>query len=205
MPSDNTHVSVAILTGQSNPRRPRLSHSQQALLDAIDLPEASKVRSPFLFVPVGDDGDAPRHAGDADGDGVRTPLWLASLRNLRQFSLASTPRFARIARARWHAFLAERPALLLITGSCGLQLFNALHAANASSGQPASIRHVFALGPVAWCRPAVSHTLIQGEADGWSRLFFRDVDVTVPRLGHMGYFDDPTIPALINEHLCRHE
>lgn len=179
---------IVILTGQSDPHRPTLSAKQHALLDSIDLPETCKVREAFPFDSANAANRAVEHA---------VPLWLASVRNLRQFALASTPLFRRAIGGRWQQFAESTDSIVVITGSCGLQFLNALR-----SVTPVPIRHVFALGPVAWKRPVGPHTLIQGTRDHWSRMFFRRVDERIPGIGHMDYYEHPRISQLINEYLC---
>ncbi len=170
----------------------RVDAVQKQFLAGLHVPEAWKVywNFPYLACPEGSD----------------TPLWRASLHNFQQFILASGRRYRRAARAHSRTLVHSTEHLLVVALSCGLEILNSVLA--AGDGIPGTGPHmlarirVVALGPVAWKRPAVPHTLVQGEHDYLSKLFFRNVDVVLPRLGHMAYVQNPRVAQLVNESLC---
>jgi hypothetical protein len=174
-----TPLKVVLLSGLSDPSTCALSAAQTRFLASLAAPEESKIYWNFPYLP-------------SPGARRDPPLWLASLRNLRQFLQASRPAY----RAHWHALAASAESLVVITGSCGLEIFN--HCLEA--GDP--VGHLFALGPVARARPAVPHTLVQGTRDPFSRVFFRKCDVELPGVGHMTYLGDSRVQRLVNDYLC---
>jgi hypothetical protein len=175
---------VVFLSGLSNPAACALSPTQRRFLDAVGVAEECKVYRNFPYLP-GSDIDHP------------PPLWQASWNNFRQFLMAARGPYLAAARRHWEALAASTDELTVIAQSCGLEIANRCLAA---SGGPRV--HLFSLGPVAWRAPPMSHTLIQGERDAISRLFFRAAHVVLPGVGHMNYLQHERVLHLINEHLC---
>jgi hypothetical protein len=180
-------VKVALLSGASDPSTCGLSAVQHQFLSALNVPSSSIVPMNFPYLP------AYRHA-----NGV-PPLWLASWRNLSQFLGASGRAYREPAAHHLQALIDSCDRLLLVTLSCGLEIFNCC----LEMLEVAATLHIVALGPVAWRRPHVSHVLIQGGNDYVSRLFFRQVDTRLPRVGHMNYLEQPSVSQLVNEYLSR--
>lgn len=87
--------------------------------------------------------------------------------------------------------------LLLITGSCGLQLVHSWTGLAAYADQV----EILALGPVALTRGCVRTTLVQGSKDYISRLWFRRPDYTVPGVGHMEYWSNRDVKEIAAEWL----
>jgi hypothetical protein len=112
-------------------------------------------------------------------------LLSASLNNVRHYFRSRTPGFRDQHRPEVLARFAQYDAVILLAGSCGLELLNNLEL-------PAEMRqrlHVFAYGPVSRCRPeAASSFLVQGRGDVISRAFHRHVDARFP-CPHMGYLE----------------
>jgi hypothetical protein len=180
-----TPLKVVLLSGLSDPATCALSPTQAQFLSALEAPESCKVYWNFPYLPC---PDRPRR---------EPPLWLASLRNARQFLLASRHAYRAAARRHWQALTASAEEVVVITLSCGLEILN-----NCLGTGPVPGIRVVALGPVAWQFPCVPCTLVQGAHDHVSRSFFKDGDVIVPGVGHMGYLRDHRVLALINERLC---
>lgn len=174
-----TPVKVVLLSGLSDPATCALSYIQTQFLASLDVPEAWKVYRNFPYVAC----TLPR--GDP-------PLWRASLRNLRQFLHAGRPPYRDAARQHWQALAASTDRLVVITLSCGLEIVN--HCIEPTAAGPAL--EILALGPVAWKAPPVSCTLVQGERDYLSKLFFRNCPVTLEGLGHMDYLRHPQVRQL---------
>jgi hypothetical protein len=102
---------VVLLSGLADPGTCALSPIQRRFLDAIDAPAESKVYLNFPYVS----STRPR---------VHPPLWLASIRNYAQFLRASKPAYRDRARLHWRALLESTESLVVITGSCGLEILN---------------------------------------------------------------------------------
>ncbi len=177
-----TPIKVVLLSGLSDPATCALSPTQAQFLGALEVPETCKVYWNFPYIPC---PDRPRR---------EPPLWLASLRNARQFLLASRRAYRGAARCHWQALTASAEEVVVITLSCGLEILN-----NCLDTGPVPRIRSFALGPVAWQRPRVPCTLVQGDCDFVSRSFFKDGDVIVPGVGHMGYLRDHRVLSLIND------
>jgi hypothetical protein len=178
-----TAVKVAILSGLSDPSSCALAASQTRFLKGLDLPDEFKIYRNFPYLPC------------HDGPGREPPLWLASGRNLAQFLMASAPRYRDAARRHWDALLDSAARLVVITLSCGLEIVNQCLAASG----PCPALQLIALGPVAWRRPPVPCTLIQGSNDRISKLFFGRCELVLARVGHMGYLEDERVSRFINE------
>lgn len=174
-----TPLKVVLLTGLSDPTTCALSAAQTRFMASLAAPETAKIYWNFPYLPSSQTRRDP-------------PLWLASIRNFRQFFQASRP----VYREHWRALAASAESLVVITGSCGLEIFNHCREARDPVG------HVFALGPVARARPAVPHTLVRGTRDPFPRVFFRKCDVELSGVGHMNYLDDSRVQRLINDYLC---
>jgi hypothetical protein len=175
-PADHpaTPVKIALLTGLSNPWSCALSDVQRAFMAALEFPEAWKVYRNFPWIA-------------ADHPAAATPLWRAGFHNGWQFLAASTPLYRRIAKTHWDAVLRSTGHVLIIAGSCGLQIVNCL-----LRGRPSRAARIDVLGfgPVAWRRPPVKCRLVRNERDIVSRCFFRKTEVLLAGSGHMNYLED---------------
>ncbi len=181
-----TPLKVVLLSGLSDPTTCALSPEQVRFLEALEVPESCKLYWNFPYIPC------PEKARRAP------PLWLASLRNTRQFLEASRLAYRSAARGHWQSLTASTDKLVVITLSCGLEILN-----QCLSGDGIGSRiHVFALGPVARRAPSVPCTLVRGARDLLSRCFFRTSDLVVPGVGHMDYLRNNKVLELLNEHLC---
>jgi hypothetical protein len=122
-------------------------------------------------------------------------LLSASLNNVRHYFYSRTPQFLEQHRSQAMAKFADYDAVILLAGSCGLELLNNLEL-------PEEIRqrlHVFAYGPVSRLIPGVASSfLVQGTYDVISRLFHSRVDVRFP-CPHMGYLAADKTLRLFNE------
>lgn len=172
------------MSGLSDPTTCALSEVQRRFLAAVRVPEECKVYWNFPYVP-------------SDRGRQDPPLWLASVRNGRQFLLASTLDYRRAARRHWRALADSTDHLLVITLSCGLEILN--HLLGPEDGGRSL--DVVALGPVASGRPRVPCLLVQGDADYVSKLFFRRRDVHLSGVQHLEYFQHPQVLDLTNRRL----
>ncbi|MCA9056895.1 MAG: hypothetical protein KDA85_00290 [Planctomycetaceae bacterium] len=177
---------LLFMSGLSDPQCCALSDGQHQLLRSLNLFTNCQVASNFPW--LAEDRQQARHV----------PLWKASWHNSVQFLRASTPVRDQLVLQHWNAVVACTPAIVVITLSCGLQIVN--HCLRYGA-QPSQL-HVIALGPVAWRRPSVSHTLITGGRDWISLPFFPRPDIVIPRLGHLDYVTHPSVSETINRLLC---
>ncbi len=181
-----TPIKVAFLTGLSDPMSCQLSRDYQHFLRQLDCPEAWKVYLNFPYIPSQDSIDH---------------VWIvtASLANMRQFLRARSPHYRQCAQRHLLNLLTSTDQVLLVVGSCGLEILNQAWTA-AISRQRLTI---VALGPVACRRPQASGLLVQGSRDLISRCFFHDVDVRLPDVGHMDYVRDRRVLELVHQALSQ--
>jgi hypothetical protein len=110
-------------------------------------------------------------------------LLSASFNNVCHYLSSRHSSFAAAHRASVSEHLSTYDTILLLAGSCGLELFNNLHL-------PEGIRrriHLFAYGPISRRLPeAASYQIVQGTQDFLSRLYHPRADHRYP-CPHMGY------------------
>ncbi|MEO8268345.1 MAG: hypothetical protein ABI557_01420 [Aureliella sp.] len=119
-------------------------------------------------------------------------LPMASLNNGWQYLQSGRSSYRRLALRHWEPLLNSTEQLLLVTGSCGLQL--ALEGLQVTSAELDRVQ-VLALGPVAnqaRARSSMHLLTIQGERDWLSRHFF-SADVLVPGVGHLEYWSNECV------------
>lgn len=182
-------LQIGFLTGQSDPAGCALSPVQQRFLHRLAGPGRRLLASNY-----------PYHA--APGAHRAVPLWLASVHNGRQYLAARAGRADPQARAQLLALLARAPMTVLLAGSCGLQLLDALALPAAARSRVA----VFAYGPVAKRMPPVALGFcVRGRHDGLSRLLFRGTVDAVPACGHLDYLADPQVLRLCRDFVAEVE
>ncbi len=186
---------LLLLTGQSSFVSSRLQPAQIAFLRAVAPTGCAILERGFPFHPDVDDPDAPD-----------PHLLAASLRNARQVAWCLvSPRFQTVVAAVLQRALdttAER--LLLITGSCGLQIANA---AWPRLRRPSALAvRVVALGPACLGRLRLDGAdlhVLRADGDLWSRLLYRGgVDGHGPG-GHLDYWQSPAMRAQVAGLLAR--
>jgi len=177
---------IAFLTGQSDPGRPALSPAQRRVLDRLADAAPDVDCSPHNFPwPA----DAPPWRA--------VPLLRASLANGRQYLAARRGRltpFSPDAIDAARSRLRDASRTLLLTGSCGLGLLDAV-IATFDDAERARLR-VIAYGAVAarWPR-GVGGTVLRGDSDRIARWLGPDDGPTPQSLacGHLDYLDHATI------------
>jgi hypothetical protein len=185
---------IAFLTGRSDPDRCALSPVQRATLDAL-MPQTEGI---FL--------DSLNFPWDSAGTPWRpVPLVRASAANAREYLCARRGRIAGLSpqateRARRHLLAA--PRTLLLVGSCGLVLLDAL-ITPFDPAQRSRLR-IVAYGGVAprWPRH-IEGLQLRGERDRIA-AWFGPSDGPPPRMvahGHMDYLDGGTVVHAVREHL----
>lgn len=177
--SERPRIAIAFLTGQSTPGRTALSPAQAAFLAALPLPGVEMLRVNFPYQP-----DPAPH--------VEAPLLRASLANARQYLHSRTAEFRARHREEVESAFAPFEQIILLAGSCGLELLRNLDLAPVFRLRC----HVFAYGPVARGRVECARLcLVQGRADFFSRAWFPRVEHRLPG-GHLGYLAQPTMRSL---------
>lgn len=175
---------AAFLTGHSVPGCTGLSRVQRDFQLRSGLPPARWLPHNF-----------PYHASAPYPE--ETPLLAASWSNVRHYLRSRRPQFAREFAPPVEAAFAPFERIVILAGSCGLELLHNLQL-------PAALRarlHVFAYGPVSRRVPeTASHCLVQGHADWLSRWFHRRVDHRIAA-AHMGYLEAPETLPLFRKYL----
>lgn len=186
---------IAFITGQSDPGRCALSPVQRATLDAL-------IAHTDGIDPVA--RNFPWHDDSAPWRPV--PLLRASVANGRQYLAARrgalhalSPTQCDAARTR----LLDAPRTLLLAGSCGLALLDAL-CAPFDATQRARLR-VVAYGAVAPRWPqGIDGVQLRGDRDRIAARFGPD-DGSPPRTlacGHMDYLDSDAARAVVIAAAC---
>lgn len=178
-------LQVAFITGRSRPDCWLLSPQQTAFFDRLGVPSAQRVGVNFPWQ------DQPEHNYQAPG------LLRASLNNAREYLGSRQGDFVRRYQAQALSLFERADRTLLLSGSCGLELFNNLQL----PGGVLSRISLFAWGPVARKRPACHHLLVQGHRDLISRLWFPQADIRIES-GHMDYLTRPGLPELCRQFLA---
>ena len=123
------------------------------------------------------------------------PLLAASLSNIGHYFASRKPQFKERHREAVSAVFSPYERVILLAGSCGLELLNNLDLAPELRQK----LHIFACGPVSRSLPHVASCfMVQGEHDWISRAFHRSVDQRYP-CSHMGYLASPTTLTFFNE------
>lgn len=161
---------VGFITGHSVRGCTGLSHEQREFQQRSAVPAANWLRHNFPWQETFPFPEPFR-------------LLSASWNNLRHYFVSRRSAFREQHCPQVVARFAHYDAVILLAGSCGLELLNNLDL-------PAETRqrlHVFAYGPVSRRRPDVASCfLVQGERDVISRTFHRHVDARF-HCPHMGY------------------
>ena len=180
---------IAWLTGQSAYCCAHLSPAQAALLQAVRKPGWATLAANF-----------PYNQAALQATYHEPPLLLASVRNGAQFGAAlGSAAFGRACARHLQPLLAATAErLVLLCGSCGLQLF---YAALPWLRVPPSLRiQLVGLGPVCLrLRPhaQVAVAVVQGHRDWLSRcLCLLPYDYRVQG-GHLDYVNSTEVVALI--------
>lgn len=177
---------VAVVTGLSNPASCELTQPQRDLIALPELPVDSVIGWNFPFIP------------ESPATQTSEPSLLkASLSNCLHFVRTYAAGYQRLATPHWEALLSATDRVIMVTGSCGLQLINTSDYLREHSFR---IR-ILAFGPVANAQPRFSTTLLQGSRDYLSKLWFRKADITIPGVGHMDYWTHPKVREVATQWL----
>jgi hypothetical protein len=179
-----TPLKVAFVTGLSDPNSCSLSLLYRQFMAELDCLEAWKMYVNFPYIPGGNRLE-------------NTPIIKASLANSSQFLWARSPKYRAAIRPHLASIVASSDRVFFIAGSCGLEILNQAWTTAIAHDQI----HIVALGPVARTCSPIPCTMVQGSHDYISRYFFRQVDVLIPGIDHMGYMQDSDIFYLVNRHL----
>ena len=122
----------------------------------------------------------------------------ASWRNGRQVVWSRySPAFRAVVARRVQTVVdATSERLILLTGSCGLQLANDVW---TLLRLPVSLRmDVIALGPACFDELRSPAVVVQGRGDGWSRLFYRGRVDHHCECGHLEYWESHEARKLVS-------
>jgi hypothetical protein len=169
---------IAILTGQSDPRSAALSPAQADFLDRIRPPDCEVIRTGFPYT---------ENAGYRD-----VPILRASVRNARQVLWTFSESFPKQIGERIDTLSLGVKRLILITGSCGLQMANAAWPRLTAAAEI----QVVALGPVCLTKLRMPIVAIRGRRDIWSRLMFGGAIDYHCDCGHLAYWESEEVRAL---------
>lgn len=170
---------LLLLTGQSNPRSSPLSAAQAGFLSSLSSLPIEVVLTGFPF----DEAPTPNRP---------VGLLEASLQNARQYLWArSDPAYAQAVAQVLQPILASvSRSMLLVTGSCGLQILEA--AWSHLPRTPQLKMEILALGPVGSAPhfDEAGFSAVQGSADLWSRLLYHGPITDKTSCGHLDYWHD---------------
>ncbi|WP_168197123.1 hypothetical protein [Agromyces laixinhei] len=179
-------LGVCFLTGRSDRANSALSPAQQAFLDGLPLAPEERVGVNFPYLP-------------ASGPWRRTPLPVASARNVRDYFASRRPAFALMYSAAVRAVLTATDRTLVLAGSCGLELL-----ANLELDDDALARvHVVAYGPVARSLPrAATVETVTGRSDALARRSTGAPDHEIDG-HHLDYLSSPELRAVVVAAIAR--
>lgn len=170
---------LVLLTGQSNLRSSQLSPAQADFLSSLPPLPFEAVTTGFPY----DEAPIPNQ---------RASLLEASLHNARQYLWArGEPTYGRVVAQALQPILASASkSILLVTGSCGLQILQA--AWPHLRRKPEIQIEILALGPVGRAPRfgEAGFSAVQGSADLLSRMLYRGPVVHETGCGHMDYWHD---------------
>ena len=167
---NGTNYVVGFIAGHSVRGCTGLSREQQDFQRRSTVPEQNWLRHNF-----------PWHETFPFPETFR--LLSASWNNVRHYFASRRPAFRAKHRASVAGLFAKYDAVILLAGSCGLELLNNLDLPSETRQR----LHVFAYGPVSRRRPDVASCfMVQGKRDMLSRWYHRQVDARFP-CPHMGY------------------
>ncbi|NOT61578.1 MAG: hypothetical protein HOP19_15280 [Acidobacteria bacterium] len=184
---------AVLLTGQSSFCSSRLSDVQTDFLRAVAPPITEPLFTGFPYHPEFNRAEFNREE-------VEPNLLAASWRNGWQFaaSLASVRWQHIVARALQPLFHRTDESLLIVTGSCGLQL---LACAWPHLVKPENqIVSIAALGPVLWHPFTLDLReifAVQSRADALSRFSYRGAVAAQCDGGHLDYWQSATARELV--------
>lgn len=181
-------LQIAFITGRSRPDCWLLSPQQLAFLKQLDLALVPSVKVNFPWQDL------------SARDYQKTGLLCASVNNAREYVRSRQRDFVRRYQPSALRLFERAERTLLLSGSCGLELFNNLRLPE----EVLSRIRLFAYGPVARRRPACRHLLVQGQRDAISRLWFSQVDVRIDS-GHMDYLTRPDLPELCRQFMAKED
>ena len=190
----DTGSRIVLLTGQSSFSSARLSPEQETFLRMV--------------APVGCEpllAGFPYHANFLGADFRSAGMVAASVRNgVQVMGSLLHPSYRLVLEGVLQELVDKtRELLVLVTGSCGLQMANAVW---PRLQLPVGLRvEVVALGPA--CAGVLRLqgarvTVVQGDQDGWSHLFYRgNVDVRCSS-GHLDYWTSLEVQDCVAKHLA---
>lgn len=178
---NDREVIVAFFTGQSDPSGNALSPGQREFLSRSGVPPEQRLELNFPYQPSA----AWRN----------TSLLGASLANARQYLGSRNEAFAETHREAFLETFSGFPNVILLAGSCGLELLANLRLPEAFLRR----LHVFAYGPVSRSIPScATFWIVQGKRDPISKWWHPKADHVIS-CGHMDYLESEETSRLFAE------
>ena len=183
-------IQIAFMTGRSIRDNRQLSVEQRDCLSQLNRPGRKLIMSNFSYEQESLESSALREVG----------LLSASLNNSRDYITSRWPSFRKRYQAPFIDFLDLAHHTIIISGSCGLELFNNLHLPERLMNTTS----IIAYGAVARKRPRCHHLLVQGDRDWISRIWFRRGDYQIS-CGHMDYLTNTRWLEILEQFIKRIE
>jgi hypothetical protein len=155
---------------------------QLEFLRSVAPPETAILEAGFPFHP---EFDHPSESA----------LIAASVRNALQYLWSRhSPGYQRlVTKALQPLFDNTSHKLVIITGSCGLQI---LHSAWPSIVKPANLNvRIIAVGPAG--PPMPEAITLQGTRDFWSKILYRGPVAVRCNTGHLDYWSSPEVRRIV--------
>ncbi len=195
---------VVLITGLSNPACCCLHPQLRRFLDSLHVPTEQKVYKNFPFTDCLST-TATKSNGWHRPECGGVSIVRASLSNGYQFGWFYGSRaFKQRAVSHWRQMRDLSSRLLVITGSCGLDLVERLEeiiGSEAGTVGNAKVLRVLALGPVVRKSRLSIVTAVQGQRDWISKVFYRQSNTSVANVGHMDYWISDQIKEMANQWL----
>lgn len=176
-------MKIAFITGLSNWNNNVLSPIQTKFLQQLKTHEGNKIYLNFPYVDNQQTYKEPH-------------IIMASLSNAYQYILSKTKWITK-QKEKLSQMVAQEDKLLLLSGSCGLELLRNM---NFTKEEKEKI-HIIAYGGVAARIPDFKYlTLVQGKKDWIAKIWIRDYDLKVES-NHMNYLESETLLNFVNEYI----
>lgn len=173
---------ITFLTGQSNPQCIELSPVQRRFLEKIPTEEANKLYCNFPYRLV------------TSTTYKQTPILTASFNNFFQYFFSRSNSYVNKHKESFMQIFTHTEKLVLLTGSCGLELFNNLNLPQSFLEKI----YIFAYGAVARENPQCNFFSIRGDKDWIAALFSLPIDHVV-KATHMNYLEQDQVVAELQE------
>lgn len=180
-------MKIAFITGLSDLGNNSLSPEQTSFLKSLQTHEENKIYCNFPYT------ETKKHY-------KKTNIILASFSNSLQYFLSRTKLLDKNTE-QLKKMLKENDKVLLLSGSCGLELLNNMK----FSKEEKQKLHIIAYGAVARKIPDFVYlTLVQGDKDWIARLWIHVYDIKI-KANHMNYLQSNELVNFVNNYIEKME